>query len=218
MRTLIFPLELIRDYYTNDFGIDLRHYFEVKPMVGHHGIAFIGHLDWHFNPKRKCNGAPACRVSLSDYQNFRFGGLDFPDVKNETEKNFIFAGIFYFLILVPQTLREMFGQDTEYAFYRCTGWPLVSAGLGGYLPLEDMLREAMLMPCEAESENFHRMLSAVSPFMNEEIRCFFQKVNRKNLHEKSYMTMVELIGERTDEFLRRVENYSNAFKKSFYVF
>ena len=136
MRTLLFPLELIRDYYTNDFGIDLRQYFEVRPMVGHRDIAFIAHLDWHFDPQRKCNGAPACTASLMDFRNFRFGILDIPYVKNEKEKNFLFAGIFYFIILVfiilvPQTLREMFGEDMEYAFYRCTGWPLVNAGLGG---------------------------------------------------------------------------------------
>lgn len=109
MRTLHFPPELIGEYYANDFGIDFRHYFEVKPMVGHRGITFIGHLDCLFNPQRKCDGAPACRVSLSDFRNFRFDVPDLPNVKNETEKNFIFAGIFYFLILVPQTLREMFG-------------------------------------------------------------------------------------------------------------
>ena len=121
MCTLCFPAELIRDYSTNDFGIDLRHYFEVKPMVGHWDIAFIGHLYWHFNPQRKFDGAPACRVSLIDFQSIPFGGPDIPEVKNETEKKFLFAGIFYFIILVPQTLREMFGQDVEYAFYRCTG-------------------------------------------------------------------------------------------------
>ena len=128
MRTLLFPLELIRDYYTNDFGIDLRQYFEVRPMVGHRDIAFIAHLDWHFDPQRKCNGALACTASLMDFRNFRFGILDIPYVKNEKEKNFLFAGIFYFIILVPQTLREMFGEDMEYAFYRCTGWTLVNVG------------------------------------------------------------------------------------------
>lgn len=217
MRTLHFPIELIQDYYNNDFGIDLRHYFEVKPMVGHRDIAFIGHLDWHFNPQRKCDGAPACRVSLSDFRNFRFSEPDIPDVDNETEKNFIFAGLFFFLILVPQTLREMFRQEVEYAFYRCTGWPLVSAGLGGYLPPKDMLREASLMPCEVERENFYRMLNAVEPFMNEEIRRFFQGKDKKNLHDESYQKMICSIGERIDEFLSRIESQSEIFMESFCV-
>lgn len=78
----------------------------MRPMVGHRDIAFITHLDWHFNPKRKCDGAPACRVSLMDFKNFSFGIPDIPDVKNETEKKFLFAAIFYYIILVPQTLRK----------------------------------------------------------------------------------------------------------------
>lgn len=216
MRTLHFPAELMRDYYNNDFGIDLRRYFEVKPMVGHRDIAFIGHLDWHFNPQRKCDGAPACRVSLSDFRSFRFGGVpDFADVKNETEKNFLFAGIFYFIRLVPQTLREMFGEDVEYAFYRCTGWPKVSAGLGGSLPPEQMLAEAKLMPCDVERENYHRMLSEVVPFMNGEISRFFLQQDRKNLNEESYQKMLTVIGERTNEFLNRIESKSQEFMNSF---
>lgn len=103
----------------------------------------------------------------------------------------------------------------EYAFYRCTGWPLVSAGLGGYLPPREMLKEASLMPCEVERDNFYRMLSAVGPFMHEEIRRFFQEVDRKNLHEESYRKMIDLIGERTGGFLKRIKSESKIFMESF---
>lgn len=79
----------------------------------------------------------------------------------------------------------MFGQDVKYNFYRCTGWPLVSAELGGYPPPEQMLEEAKLMPCdvERERESYHRMLSEVVPLMNERFRCFFRQQDRKNLNE-----------------------------------
>lgn len=106
----------------------------------------------------------------------------------------------------------------EYAFYRCTGWPLVSAGLGGYLPPEQMLAEAKLMPCEVERENYHRMLSEVMPFMNEEIRRFFRQQDKKNLNEDAYNTMLSLINNKTDEFLNRVESESQAFMDSFTQF
>ncbi len=131
MRTLQFPIELIQYYYTTDFGIDLRRYFDIKRMVNHRDIAFIGKLDGVHNQERKCSRSPACRYSLADYRSLRW--QDILDVKNETEKNFIFSGLFYFLALSPQTLREMFGQEVEYNFYRCTGWPLISVGFGGYL-------------------------------------------------------------------------------------
>lgn len=217
MRTLHFPLELVRDYYINDFGIDLRQYFEVKPMVNHREIAFIAHLDWHLNPQRKCDGAPACRVSLSDLRNFRFGGPDIPDVKNETAKNFIFAGIFYFIVLVPQTLREMFGHDVEYGFYRCTGWPLISAGLGGYLPPVQLLKESSLFPCDVERENFYRMLTEVGPFMNYELRRFFKQEDRKNLNNEAYIRMLVGMADRIEDFLLRINDQSVTFCNSFKV-
>lgn len=215
MRTLNFTQKLIQEYYHKDFGIDFRCYFDVKPMVNHREIAYIGHLDWHFNPNRKCSGSPACRYSLLDYQDMPW--QDFQVVKNQTEKNFIFAGIFYFLVLVPQTLRKMFGEEVEYDFYRCTGWPLVSAGLGGYLPPKQMLEEASLFPCEVERENFHRMLSGVCPFMIDELRGFFMKGDRSNLNNTAYNRLLDNIYIKVEDFLSKIEKLSTDFTRSFEV-
>lgn len=215
MRTLQFPIELIQSYYANDFGIDLRRYFDIKPMVNHRDIAFIGNLDGLHNQERKCSGSPACRYSLADYRSSR--GQDFRDVENGTEKNFIFAGIFYFLVLAPQTLREMFGQEVEYDFYRCTGWPLISAGLGGYLSPAQMLKESSLFPCSVERENFHRMLTEVGPFMNYELRRFFKQEDRKNLNNEAYIRMLVGMADRIEDFLLRINDQSVTFCNSFKV-
>lgn len=215
MRTLLFPLDLIRDYYTAGFGADLRRYFNVKPSVGHRDIAFIAHLDWHFNPDRKCSGSPARRYSLIDYRNMMFsGGRDFPEVEKETEKNFIFAGLFYFLVLVPQTLLKMFGKEVEFDFYRCTGWPLISAGLGGYLPPKQMLEEADLYPREVECENFHRMLDVVVPFMLDELRRFFTGEDGRNLNKDAYNRMLKTMDGRIEDFLLKIKSESTGFADS----
>lgn len=140
---------------------------------------------------------------------------EMPDIKNETEKNFVFAGIFYFLVLVPQTLRKMFGQELEYDFYRCTGWPLVSAGLGGYLPPKQMLKEASLFPNEVEKDNFHRMLENVGPFMVDEISRFFRKEDTRNLHNGAYDRMLTNMAATVDDFLSRIKEVSADFTKSF---
>lgn len=215
MRTLHFPAELIQGYYTNDFGIDLRRYFDIKPMMNHRDITFIRNLNGLHNQERKCSGSPACRYSLADYRSMRW--LDFQDVENETEKNFIFAGIFYFLVLAPQTLREMFGQEVEYNFYRCTGWPLISAGLGGYLPPVKMLKEASLFPCSVERKNFHRMLTKVGPFMNYELRGFFKQEDRKNLNNEAYIRMLVGMEGRIEDFLLRINDQSVKFCNSLKV-
>ncbi len=213
MRTLIFPKELIEGYYGKDFGTDLRQYFEIKPMVGHREIAFLAHLDRHFNPKRKCSGLPARRYSLKEF--WAMPIEEIPYVRNETEKNFIFAGLFYFMVLVPQTLRKMFGQSVEYDFYRCTGWPLVSAGLGGYLPPKEMLEEATLYPNDVERTNFHRMLEAVGLFMIEELSRFFRREDSRNLNTEAYDRMLANMGERRGDFLTRIKEESDDFSKLF---
>ena len=164
MRILQFQKDLIRHYYTFDFGVDLMNYFDIQPMVNHRTIPFIGHLTERLNPNRKFDGSPARRgySLLTHLDHMRSGTVPVYHIdRNETEKNFIFAGIFYFLVLVPQTLRKMFGIEVEYDFYRCTGWPCISAGLGGSLPPRQMLEEASLYPCDAELDNFYRMLREV---------------------------------------------------------
>lgn len=71
MCILHFPKDLIQHYYTYDFGVDLMNYFDIKPMVNHGNIHFIGHLTEHFNPDRKFNGAPARRrYRLHNIQEF----------------------------------------------------------------------------------------------------------------------------------------------------
>ena len=78
-----------------------------------------------------------------------------------------------------------------------------------------MLAEAKLMPCEVERENYHRMLSEVVPYINEEIGCFFLQQDRKNLNEKAYNEMLTLIGDRTYDFLNKIESESKAFMANF---
>ncbi len=217
MRVLHFPLELIRDYFAFDFRWDLMRYFHVEPLVTHQSISLIRHLDWHFNPQREYDGCPARTSHIEDAQS-----MNLPDScssahidNKETEKNFIFAGLFYFMVLVPQTLRVMFGKDVEYDFYRCSGLPMVSAGLGGFLPPKQMLEEASLFPCEAERDNFYRMLTEVVPFMNAELRRFFMQEVREVKDVDAFARMISKMGDNVEAFLKKIEEESKRFSSSF---
>ncbi len=186
-------------------------------MSVHNRITFVGNIVCYFIHQIACDGCPARRVF-----NFNSRSELHPVYQaesridnKETEKNFIFAGLFYFLVLVPQTLREMFGEQLEYDFYRCTGWPLVSAGLGGYLPPKRMLEEASLFPCEAERDNFHRMLTEVLPFMNAELRHFFMQKDREINDVDAYSTMISKMGDNVEAFLKKIEAESTIFTASF---
>lgn len=216
MRILHFPKDLIRHYYTFDFNVDLMNYFDIKPMVNHRNIPFIGHLTEHFNSNRNFDGAPARRRYR--LHNIHEGAkTSFYVDEKETEKNFIFAGIFYFLVLVPQTLRKMFGLEVEHDFYRCTGWPLISAGLGGSLPPSRMLEEVSLFPCETEQHDFHRMLTEVVPFMNIELRRFFIPEDKGILNDAAYERVLTRMGDNVEDFLLSIMEESTRFTSSFNI-
>lgn len=109
----------------------------------------------------------------------------------------------------------MFGEEVEFDFYRCTGWPRISAGMGGALPPRQMLEEASLFPCKAEVENFYRMMTEVGPFMNSDLRSFFIQENRKNLDDVAYERMLTGMGDKVEEFLMSVKEESERFTNSF---
>lgn len=171
MRKIAFDKKVVKDYYEGKFTKDLQRYFDIQVQDG---IPRILSMDVRFNKNRCRDGSPASQnpslllLSPDAWKNAvdRDAGIDV------TQQNFIFSGLYYFMLLIPQTIRKMVDEEAEKDFYRCTGWPLSSAGLGGCLPPEQMLREASLFPNEVEYDNYCAMLDVVAPFMFEEIRQF----------------------------------------------
>ena len=200
MRRLNFNLELIRSYYESGFANDLQRYFDISARRD--GINFIGFMSWHGNPCRVSDGCPATR---------RFWRGDLARDTNVTEKHFIFSGLYYFMILIPQALRKMLGKETEYNFYRASGWPLSSAGLGGYLHPAQMLSEASLLPCQAEKENYLIMLPLVSEFMIKEIRQFLSCKNSANINPMAYTQLVKAVAPRLNEFIDYITKITDEF-------
>lgn len=106
-----------------------------------------------------------------------------------TTCNFIFSGIFLCMILTQQGLRALFGAEASVCkdFHRCTGWPLISAGMAG--PDYDALRmldEASICPCSVEIDNYIEMLHIVMPFMRKELVEFFSGGNSANINSRAY--------------------------------
>lgn len=206
MRTLYFDEALIRSYYENEFADDLKRYFEIS-LNKNEGIHCILSMKHFHNPHRVIDGGPACKTNLL---------LELNTIRDkyETEKNFLFAGLYYFMILVPQTLRKMLGKEAEYSFYQCTGWPLSNAGLGGYLPPAQMLQEASLMPCEVEKENYCTMISMVSDFMIEEMRQFFSGENPANINQNAYNKLIATVTPKIEDILDSIDKDTKEFRES----
>lgn len=208
MRKIVFDSKVVKDYYNGKFAKDLQRYFDIQVR---NGIPMILSMETHFNQGRLIEGSPASSylrliddspASRSDCEN---SGED------RTQLNFIFSGLYYFMLVIPQTIRRMFGEDSEYDFYRCTGWPLSSAGLGGYLSPKQMLSEASLFPIDIESENYCAMLDAVAPFMFDEIRQFVSGEASSNLNAEAYNRLLASMGNQIKEYINSIIAEASAF-------
>lgn len=212
MRKLNFAPGIVREYYYHEFSSDLNRYFDISGF-SRDGICCILDMCEGKNTKRLQSGSPAKRerTSLTLRSLLQKNNASRPNYEYETEKNFIFSGIFYFMIAVPQTLRKEFGEEIEYAFYRCTGWPLSSAGLGGYLPPHQMLEEADLFPCDAEKENYTSMLKVVIPFMLDEFNRFFSGKESANINQQEYDKLRKAIDSKFDILMGSIESQAKEF-------
>ena len=200
MRKIVFDKKVVKDYYDGKFAEHLQRYFDIQVR---NGIPWILSMDVHFNKKRLHNGSPASQnpplwlLAPNAWENVD-AGIDVAQL------NFIFSGLYYFMLVIPQTIRKLFGEKVEYDFYRCTGWPLSSAGLGGYLHPEQMLNEACLFPVEVEYENYCAMLDIVSPFMFEEMRQFLSGENSNNLNAAAYCRLLMAMESQNEKFMNSI--------------
>ena len=193
MRKIAFDKKVVKDYYEGKFTKDLQRYFDIQVQDG---IPRILSRNVRFN-----NGEPASQnpsfLSLDAWKNAvdRDAGIDV------TQQNFIFSGLYYFMLLIPQTIRKRVDEEAEYDFYRCTGWPLSSADRGGCLPPEQMLSEASLFPDKVEYDNYCAMLDVVAPFMFEEIRQFLSRENSNNLNAEAYNRLLKAMQWKNEMFM-----------------
>jgi hypothetical protein len=171
MRNIKFTLQDVKNYYYGDYCNHIFTYFDITRSNGINRILFV---EANFNKKRAWEGMPAREKFFENY------GID------KTKLNFMFAGIFYFMVLIPQRLRALFGENVVNDFYLTTRWPSISCGMGGSLPPKETLLEAGLYPCEAEKANFKAMMAVVVPFMVEEIKSFLSNKGSDNIDQEAF--------------------------------
>lgn len=122
------------------------------------------------------------------------------------ENNFVFSGLFLHMILIPQAINAICGKDQLWDFelvrdfYRASGWPEFSAGLGGpYADVRSFLKEADLYPESTEACNYIRMLEVVAPFIQGEIRRFLLREDSMNLDRTAYDRLCRNVEGRVEE-------------------
>lgn len=199
MRKIAFDKKVVKDYYYDGkFAEDLQRYFDIQVRDG---ISYI-------NKKRFHKGSPASQnpplwlISTNAWENVD-SGIDVAQL------DFIFSGLYYFMLVIPQTIHRLFGKDTEDNFYRCTGWPLSS------LPPKQILSEVSLFPVEIEYENYCAMLDVVAPFMIEEIRNFISGENSNNLNATAYNELLTTMKDQNEKFINSIITEAVKFYRQF---
>ena len=114
---------LMEKYYRESFSRNLSRWFRVEKQRWN-GCDFAPHMDGHFNPERP---------TIED-RNWYY---DFGDR---------FSALVYLAILAQQLIWKVLGEDAACAFCQTNGWPIFSAGMGGFLHPIQMVSEADLLP------------------------------------------------------------------------
>jgi hypothetical protein len=182
--------ELLDKYYKEKFTFDLSNYFVVngwkkldysrKYKVSED--TFV--LNLHTRGQYTFDGDPAIYLGCGPWWN--------------TPQNFEFSGIFAFLYLATKCIRKHEGGEKALLFCQQYCFPI----FGDEQTKEDFdvvatLKEAMIAPCRAESENYVDMLHMVIPYMQEQIQGFLEQCCPKVQNE---------LDERLSDFMDWVVN------------
>lgn len=189
MRTIEFNEEMVRNYYLSNFGRDLKEYFQHENGYRSNDILFVDRR--RFDPRfsRSSGNPTGCSV----------------------ENNFIFAGLFSYMVLTQQSINKICGADVQKDFRECTGWPWISAGMAGPdFPVRNMLIEAVLYPCEVEKTNYVRMLAVVKEMMDRELFDFLTEKNAANLKEDAYRRLITAVTGKVDRIMSSITEEINS--------
>lgn len=186
MKKIVFLRNKVKDYYNNQYSNDLQHYFKFESRKGRNYILSVDRRNDCLNGLR-LPGSPSGFRLLEN---------------GSTDKNFIFAGFFSYMILTQQALFKVIDETAQEYFHQCTGWPKIYAGMAGpNYELSKMLVEAELFPVDAEKDNYLRMLDTVFEFMNDELSDFLLGNNTSNINQQSYQLLIDKVKGNVDAII-----------------
>ncbi len=153
-------------------------------------------LEW-FYPSRSHDG----RVILFAYRDDNLGRrflrlVECPGELDSTGEYFFSVSVF-FTSLIPQVLKKSINCTAMDLFFKASGWPLMSSGLGGQVSAECWLKDSEIYPNEVEVKWYNALIDIVKPFFVNEIREFL-KGGQASLDSAAYQQLVESAEGKTD--------------------
>lgn len=90
----------------------------------------------------------------------------------ESTEQYYFAASVFYMCLIPQVMQRVLGDMAKRNMHAASGWPNMSAGLGGNVSAEQWLKESDLNPEVGEADYFNSLLEIILPFHCSEIADF----------------------------------------------
>ena len=115
----------------------------------------------------------------------------------DAQKQFFFSVSVFFTCLIPQVLKKAIGAEAMEAFYKASGWPRMSAGLGGQISAELWLKESELYPSQEEASWYNSLLDIVENFFIQEVTEFLGG-DKESVNSAAYKTLAGLASGKID--------------------
>ena len=171
-------------------------------------------LRW-FYPSMSSDGRVILFAKREDNEDRRFYSLiESPGELDSIGKYFFSVSVF-FTCLIPQVLAKCINHKAMELFFRASGWPFMSAGLGGQISAELWLKESELKPEGKEVDWYNTLLDIVTDFFINEVASFLEGME-DSVETSAYEELVEMasgkIGEIKECLLAAVRNAKENFK------
>ena len=153
-------------------------------------------LRW-FYPSMSDDGRMILFATRESNEDRRFRILAEGPGELDSTGEYFFSVSVFFTCLIPQVLAKCIGHKAMDMFFRASGWPLMSSGMGGQVSAECWLKDSGIYPDEAEVRWYNALIDIVKPFFAGEIREFLEG-GQASLDDAAYSQLVESAKGKTD--------------------
>lgn len=186
-------LQAFKNYYFNTFGEDLKKWFDIEESFGDIKVPFIGFASNNHQPA---------------------------DFKIRTENEFFFSVSCFYTFLIPQAV-ALIANDKKafFNFSKCSGWPVCSCGLGGFMSAPQIVMEAHLEPAVEDKTTHNHIMETVLDFFLNEVRVFLTG-DAQNLNPTAYSALCDITKGKIDEVCNVIVDAVNKYmagKKDSYM-
>lgn len=127
---------------------------------------------------------------------------------------FFFSASMYYLSLIPQVIAKTTSSpETARLFFRASGWPAISLGLGGFMSAEHILYESDLLPYPNEVQRYISLLVIIHDYHKKEVVDFISG-NAQSNDMNSYRLFCESANGFMEQICTELDRCQQSFIKN----